>query len=311
MSGTELIKEEAMRAIKDAELGNVVFDINTSPLTSIKTGGKALGYFRADGVGSLKKIIGTCISNKIKFMIIGDGTNILFNDGYMDMILIRLGRDFNYLKFEGGSKIIAGAAYNLSKFIVKAAAQGYDFSEFSGIPGTLGGSVIGNSGSRDTGICNFIEEIGYIKNEKGNIVEKITSLSGSDFGYRYLNVPDLLVLTKIILKIRKSNKKDILKKIAGRIKRKKLIQPVNARSSGCFFKNIKNYPKSAGELIEQCGLKGFIYGGARISNKHANFIENFKNASSEDIYILSKIAKDMVMERFNQKLEYEVKLAGF
>jgi UDP-N-acetylmuramate dehydrogenase len=308
----KLTREEIKRVIKDTKLDNIIFDVDTSELTSIKAGGgRALCYFVADKMRDLKKMIKTCIKNQIDLMVIGDGTNILFSDKYIDLVLLKLGRDFDYLEFSDENKIIAGAAYKLLKFVAAAAARGYNFSNLSGIPGTIGGSVIGNSGSKYKGICDFVERVSYISNKGGNIIEETIGLGDDDFGYRYFYIPDLIVLTRIVLNARKSDRNNILEKIASGIKNKKLTQPVNVKNSGCFFKNIIGCHESTGELIEKCGLKGFIYGGARISDKHANFIENFDNASSEDIFILSKIVKDMVMDKFKIELEYEVKVVGF
>jgi len=308
----KLTREEIKKVIKDTKLDNIIFDVDTSELTSIKAGGgRALCYFVADKMRDLKKMIKTCIKNQIDLMVIGDGTNILFSDKYIDLVLLKLGRDFDYLEFSDENKIIAGAAYKLLKFVAAAAARGYDFSNLSGIPGTIGGSVIGNSGSKYKGICDFVERVSYISNKGGNIIEETIGLGDGDFGYRYFYIPDLIVLTRIVLNTGKSDRNNILEKIASSIKNKKLTQPVNVKNSGCFFKNIIGCHESTGELIEKCGLKGFIYGGARISDKHANFIENFDNASSEDIFILSKIVKDMVMDKFKIELEYEVKVVGF
>jgi len=307
----KLTREEIKRVIEDTGLDNIVFDVDTSELTSIKAGGRALCYFTADKMKDLKKMIGACTKNQIEFMVIGDGTNILFSDRYIDLVLLKLGRDFNYLEFSDGNKIIAGAAYKLLKFVVAAAVSGYDFSDLFGIPGTIGGSVMGNSGSKDRGICDFVERVSYISNEGGNIREETIDLCDGNFGYRHFYIPGLIVLTRIVLRRGKSNKNNILEKIASIIKNKKLTQPVNVKSSGCFFKNTRCRSESTGELIEKCGLKGFIYGGARISDKHANFIENFDNASSKDIFTLSKIVKDILMDKFKIKLEHEVKMVRF
>lgn len=304
-------KEDIVKIIKDARPGNIVFNMDTSRLSSIKAGGKAFCYFRADRARDLKRIIEICRENKIPFMIIGDCTNILFNDGNINIALIKPGTDFNYIKFKKGDEIIAGAACNLSKLIIKASGSGYDFSELSGIPGTLGGSITGNSGSWDTGICNFVKSISYIAENNGEIEEITSGLNKSNFSYRRLKVPGLIALTGATLRAEKADKNDILKRVDDRIKKRKLTQPVNARSLGCFFKNTKDSSGSAGELIEKCGFKGFQYGGARVSEKHANFIENFRNASSHDIFILSKIIKDRVMDKHGKNLEYEIKLAGF
>ena len=85
---------------------------------------------------------------------------------------------------------------------------------------------------------------------------------------------------------------------------------MKARTSGCFFKNPAGSSRSAGALVEGCGLKGFLFGGDRVSMVHANFIENYKNASSEDIVVLSRIMMDKVREKYGISLEYEVNMVG-
>src|SRR4030043_1877073 len=181
MKGEVTAREEIKREIRGTLINNVLFDIDTATLTSIRTGGKALCYFKADKIKDLIKIIDICIKKQIKFIVVGDGTNILFNDGYNDIVIIKPGNDFDYLEFAGGDKIIAGSALKLSKLVSNAADKGYDLSEFSGIPGTVGGGVMGNSGSKNTGICDFIESINYISRKNGNIIKENAILKKGDF----------------------------------------------------------------------------------------------------------------------------------
>jgi UDP-N-acetylmuramate dehydrogenase len=311
MEKIKLTGKEIIQIIKSTGLRKIVFDADTSKLSSIRAGGRVLCYFNADNIDELKIMIETCSKNGIDFLLVGDCTNILFNGGYMNMVLIRLGRGFNYIKLDGENNLNAGASFNFLNFIVKAASMGFDFSEFSGIPGTLGGSVAGNSGTNKTGICDHISEVRCIVRSGNEIVEKNVSLSKNDYGYRHLDIKGLIAVTGVVLSAGRSDKKDILSRVKKKINEKKLSQPIKAKSSGCFFKNPDGSLMSAGELIDKCGLKGFCYGGARVSMKHANFIENSGNASPEDILVLSRIVKDKVMGKFNKKLEYEVRLAGF
>jgi UDP-N-acetylmuramate dehydrogenase len=304
-------KEMMKKLINGMESDDIIFDMKSAGLTSIKTGGRVLCYLVADTRGDLKKIVRFCNENGIYYMMIGDGTNILFNDRYLDLVLIKLGKDFKYVDFSCKDRISAGAGFRLFRMIVLAADRGYDFSELSGIPGTVGGAVISNSGAGDKGICDFIEKITYMTVENGNIKEKNIILKKSDFGYRNLNLPDVLVMTGVVFKTRRSGRDEIFSEIRSRIKKRKLSQPAGTCNAGCFFKNVREAGESSGSLIEKCGMKGFMYGGARVSRKHANFIENFNNASSEDIFVLSNIVRDKVMEKFKVGLEYEVKLIGF
>ncbi len=311
MEKINLTGKEIIRIIKGTGFRKLSFDVDTSKLSSIRAGGRVPCYFIAENAYELKTMIETCLKNKIDFLIVGDCTNILFSDGYMNMVLIKLGRGFSHIKLEGENDLSAGAALNFLNFIVKAASMGFDFSEFSGIPGTLGGGIAGNSGTGKTGICDHISEISCMVRNNDEVVEKSVILSKNDYGYRHLDIEGLIVITGVVLSAGRSDKKDVLARVKKKINEKKISQPIMARSSGCFFKNPDGFSISSGELIDKCGLKGFCYGGARVSAKHANFIENYSNASSEDILVLSKIVKDKVMGKFNKKLEYEVRLVGF
>ena len=299
------------KAMSDADIKNIKYNCSTAKLTSIAAGGRCLCYAVAGSREKLKKIINICLVNKIKIVIIGGGTNILFNDGNLNLVLVKLGEEFNYLRLGDSNELQVGAAYSLSKFVSKTVKSGFDFSFLAGIPGTFGGSVLGNSGSNKQGICQYVKKVKCILIKNNSLVEEDINVTSNEFGYRFFSIPNLLVLTDIVLSAERSDKKIILEKIKSRIKDKKMIQPTNTKNAGCFFKNPEGSLKSAGEMIEECGLKGFAYGGARVSERHSNFIENFKKACAEDIIVLAKIVKSKVKERFNINLEYEVRIIGF
>jgi UDP-N-acetylmuramate dehydrogenase len=248
-------------------------------------------------------------------MAVGGCTNILFNDGFLDICVIKPGRDFDFVLRTESSKswtcLHAGASCSLQKLVVEAARLGCDLSFLAGIPGTVGGAVLGNCGNKKTGIVEFVEKIEFISTEKNGPLIRERTLNAGDYSYRFFNKGNLKVLTDVYLKIPAgSDRNSIFKKIRHTIKEKKAAQPTKALSAGCFFKN-PGPDISAGELIDRCGLKNFMFGGARVSVKHANFIENAGNATARDIFILSKIIKHYVVQRFNIELEYEVRLAGF
>jgi len=289
---------------------NVVLNFDVSSLTSIGTGGKCLYFLKIENRKSLLDIITKLTVNSLKFIVIAGGTNILFNDGFLNIAVLKLGKEFNYLQFAKAGKIIAGAACNLQKFIVDCARYGYDFSFLAGIPGTVGGAVMGNSGGNDNSLNDYLQKIRYVAVNKNKVEDKTIEIKNAS-KYRFFNVADLAVLTDIILQGKKEDRELIFKKIRENIKIKKASQPLNSKNAGCFFKNIKGFYLRTGEMIDKCGLKNFSYGGARISSKHANFLENYSNASSKDLLILSKIIKYFVKNSFNKELEYEVRMIGF
>jgi len=313
MFGTKLKKIKEI--IPGDLIKSAIFGIDVSKITSIGTGGKSICLINIKSRKDLLEIVEVLLKNNIEFVVIGSGTNILFNDGYMDIILLKLCGEFDYLKVSSSGEIFVGAAYNLQKFVVSAAKFGQDFSFLAGIPGTLGGAVVGSSGTKIVNINNFVKKIKYLSIESKKVEEKTTELNSNNYGYRYFNIPDLIpgsgVLTDTVLKGNLLGRGIIFKKIRENIKKKKLKQPLNTKNLGCFFKNPEGYSLSAGEMIDKCGLKNFWYDSARISEKHANFIENYKNAESKDVYILSKIIKDFVKDKFNKELLYEIRMIGF
>jgi UDP-N-acetylmuramate dehydrogenase len=289
---------------------NMVLNFNVSSLTSIGTGGTCLYFLKIENRKSLLDTVTKLIENSVKFIVIASGTNILFNDGFLNIAVLKLGKEFNYLQFAKAGKIIAGAACNLQRFIVDCAKHGYDFSFLAGIPGTVGGAIMGNSGGNDDSLNDYLQKIRYVAVNKNKVEDKTIEVKNA-CQYRFFHIADLAVLTDIILLGKKEGRELIFKKIRENIKIKKASQPLNSKNAGCFFKNIKGCHLRAGEIIDKCGLKNFSYGGARISNKHANFLENHSNASSKDLLILSKIIKYFVKDFFNQELEYEVRMIGF
>jgi UDP-N-acetylmuramate dehydrogenase len=296
---------------------DVKFFQETSRLSSFKTGGRCICIFFVVNITELCRILDFLKKADISFHIIGGGTNILFADDFIDTVVIKLAGGFNYIKITGENKdsgniISAGAAYSLERFVVQAAKSGFDFSFLAGIPGTLGGAVAGNAGNPQYGICRYLKSIRYAGLKEHSFLSLDAQISGDDYAYRSFKLKILPVITDVYLTADAAGRTEIFKKIRHNIKIKKSVQPLNTRNAGCFFKNPSKGAKyGAGEMIDMCGLKGFKYGGARVSVKHANFLENYDNASAGDIYILSKIVKDFVKKRFKINLEYEVKLVGF
>lgn len=291
-------------------LKKVVFDCDTSKLCSIGAGGRSAALIIVEDTEKLLSLIEVLEKSNIKYLILGGGTNVVFEGGPMEHVLIKLGRSFGGINMEPEKKIEAGAALGTSNLAMKAARHGFDLTFLAGIPGTIGGAICGNSGTSGQWIAGCISRLKYISRDGNRPV--LAECSGKEIrsGYRYFYIPDLIAVVSVILGPRTGDPLVLLSKISRNIIKRKSSQPIGSKTSGCFFKNPAGDARSAGALIEECGLKGFSYGGARVSAVHANFIENFKNASPEDIIVLSRIIKSKVIERYGIDLEYEVKLIG-
>ncbi len=285
-----------------------VFDIDTSKLCSMGAGRKSAALITADSAESLLRLMTALEEEKIKNMVIGGGTNMIFTEDRPDLVLIRLGQSLGKISIDNNGVIETGASADMPVLVKKAAGSGLDLAFMAGIPGTAGGAVCGNSGSSGKWINDSIREVEYIRRTDRGF--EIARCGKDDIraGYRFLKIPGMEALVSVVLAPETADSSELALKIRRAIAERKKTQPVGVRTSGCFFKNPENSKRTAGALIDGCGLKGFSYGGARVSPIHANFIENFKSASTEDIVVLSRIMIDKVRERSGISLEYEVKL---
>jgi len=291
--------------------GKMVLDFNVSGLNSLGTGGKAAALVTMDSLEGSLSILELLESNRMDYAILGSGTNVVLPGGVFGTIIVKLGKSFDHCAFEADGTICAGGTFSTQTLVMKAARKGYDFSPLAGIPGTIGGAVSGNSGTGALGICDYIITLKAIFKYNDKIVYDEIDSANIEYSYRSFKLKGLIAITGLILKAREDKAENILSAIQNGIVKRKLSQPVRAKTCGCFFKNPQGIKKSAGAMIDECGLKNFYYGGAKVSNKHANFIENSGNATSEDIMVLSRIIKDRVKAKFDIELEHEVRMIGF
>ena len=254
----------------------------------------------------LIKVIEIINENKIQLTILGSGSNVLVSDNGIRGAVISLKNSLKQIEVD--DNILYAECGTMLGKIVKHAVKNnlIGLENLNGVPGTLGGALIMNAGAWGGEISENLIHVEVI-NSKSEI-QKIQK-KDLNFSYRQssFNKDDILLSAKFNLK---KADKDIIKEnfIEAQSGRKK-SQPLNKRSAGSLFKNPKN--NSAGKLLDDAGLKGFSIGGAKISEKHANFFINDGDASSRDMLMLIKKAHKEVKDKFNVNLKLEVKLMGF
>lgn len=226
---------------------------------------------------------------------IGNGSNLLVSNEAKKILFVHLSGSFNSIEFDG-KRVVAGAGSmlcDLIAFYKKHLLTGLEF--LSGIPATVGGAISMNAGAYGDAILNHVVSIRYLK------AGKIITSDLDSFNYGYRRGPKKKLLSAEF-RVRKC---DIEVNSMRIIDERRKKQPLG-RSFGSVFKNPQGV--YAGRLIEECGLKGKISGGAIISEKHANFIINRSNASFVDVYNLISQMEEAVFNRFNIILEREVKI---
>lgn len=270
--------------------------------TTLGIGGNADFFVEVQTEKQLISLLKFIEKNKIKFYIIGGGSNLLFDDKIYDGIIIKLTGGFTNIEINDFD-VNAGAGASLSSVINKTVQQNLSGLEYlSGIPGTVGGAVYGNAGVKNYNISSVLQEIELI-NYAGN---KYTLTKDKfNFEYRKSNIKNSII-TKVKFVLKKADKNDILQTVFKQQQTRKQSQPLGTKNAGCIFKNPLN--DSAGRIIDSLNLKNFSIGDAQISDKHANFFINKNNASCADMVSLINFVRDEVYKKYKIKFETEIKI---
>ncbi len=270
--------------------------------TSIKVGGPADCYVTVCSISELNRLFNMIGKSNIPWFVLGNGTNILVRDeGFPGLVIILKGI-FLEMRQVDGCRISCGAGvsgFKLARFARKRGLAGVEF--LTTIPGTIGGATYMNAGAHGCQMKDIVESVEYLNREG-----EVETIKGdqAEFAYRSST---FTAKKRIILGITLLLKSDDPMGIADReremIRYRKETQPVDKHTWGSVFINPPGH--SAGRLIESCGLKGKGVGNARISPKHANFIENTGEASFEDLMKTVELARTMVFNKFGITLEME------
>lgn len=273
--------------------------------TGIRAGAQAFLWIEPENIAQLIRLIKDAKKIGISTFTTGEGCNIIIQDKFRQQIFINLNTHvFKKIKFNKTS-VKVGAGLSLAMLLHLATKRSLGGCEFlSGIPGTVGGAIFGNAGSCGAAISDIVKEIEVIT-KTGCI--KTLKRKHIKFGYRHSGLRGFVIINAT-LKLKKKNKKQITALLRQNLINKIEKQDYTAPSAGCIFKNPRNTEASAGELIESCGLKGKILGGAQISTIHSNFIINKKNATVEEILALVDTVKKKVKKQFNIELKEEVRI---
>lgn len=282
------------------------FDEPLSRHTTFKIGGPADCYVEIETRLELEKLARLSRKLRVPIFFIGWGSNLLVLDGGVRGLVARLTGDFDRIDFLEGGLLRAGAAVRLPKLIVSAAKKGLGGAEaLVGIPGTVGGALIMNAGTRDLEIGSLAREVEILDSK--TLETRVIKPARLHFSYRSSNLEGRIILSTI-LQLKLGNKSDIMKRIAAHQEKRLKTQPVHSFNVGSVFKNPTGY--FAAKLIENCGLKGFVSGGARVSALHANFIENFAGAKASDVLDLARKIRAKVERDLGVALELEMKTVG-
>ncbi len=293
-------RTEISKILKGKIKGRLYQKVKLARHTSFGIGGRASYLIDVYDNASLIRTLKVLKANSVKWFLLGAGTNILVSDQGYDGAMIRLKGNFTKATAKS-NKIICGAGAlisNLSKLARKSNLSGLEFA--CGIPGTIGGAIKINAGAFGESIGPLVAKV-WVVNCKLEV--KILNQKHLKFSYRHSNIRENMVIIKAMLNLKQAKPRTIMIKECNCSRWRRLRQP-RGKSAGSIFKNPRRI--SAGQLIEECGLKGMRIGGAIISNQHANFIINRNRAKACDVIRLISLIKKKVYQQKRVKLKEEV-----
>ena len=273
--------------------------------TTIGTGGPARWFAQPPTVDELVEVLRWARDRGVDVETIGLGSNVLVHDLGVDALVLKLAGDLAAAQVDGELLVAGGGAPN-AVCLHRARAAGLGGFEFAAaIPGTAGGGVRMNAGAYGSEWRDVLVDAVIVDADGPRTLDA----QALDLSYRHSAVRPGEVVAQVRFRLRPSTPDAVKAKAAELLAQRKATQPTNKRTFGSVFKN-PSPELGAGRAIEECGLKGHRIGGAVISPRHANFIENADSAMSADCLALMAEARRRVHERFGVELEHEVQFLG-
>ncbi|KAL5743301.1 hypothetical protein ACOSQ2_026417 [Xanthoceras sorbifolium] len=272
-------------------------------LTTWEIGGPCNYFLQVSHQTQLVSAIRYCHEHSIRYIIIGKGSNCLFDDLGFDGCVILNRVEFLESKEPGTYRV--GSGFRFNRLGVHCSNEGFTGLEFAGaIPATVGGATYMNAGANGQETGDVIDSVDIVT-VKGTIQR--LERNDLNFGYRsstFQDMEDLAAIVAVTFRLQQSG--SARRKQQECLGRRRMTQPLGERTAGSVFRNPLNVGVAAAELIEKAGMKGYRVGGAVVSNVHANFFVNTGDSTSRDMLDLIALVKDKVDQKFGVQLKEEV-----
>ena len=276
--------------------------------TSFKIGGTADLFLKVATIEELMQAIEYAKTKKIPIYFIGNGSNLLVTDKGIRGLVVKIDiQNISINKAENSVKVTVGAGYKmmaLARELLNQEITG--FEEFAGIPGTIGGAIYMNAGAYGKEMKDIV-----ISTKCMDLDGKIFTLSNKEQEFTYRDSifeKNNYIILETTLQLSNGIKSEIENKMTKLLKERKEKQPIGEPSAGSTFKRREGIITA--KLIDECGLKGYSIGGAKVSEKHAGFVVNSNNATAKDVLDLIKYIKEKVYEKYGIKIEEELRIIG-
>ncbi|NMX24232.1 UDP-N-acetylmuramate dehydrogenase [Dissulfurirhabdus thermomarina] len=277
-------------------------DVPLAPFTTFRIGGPARLFLRPADRGALERAVAFLGRRGIGFRVLGRGSNLLVDDRGVDLVLAPSG--LQGLEGAGAAgRLRAEAGVPLARLIARSLAAGLvGLEALAGIPGSVGGAFAGNAGAGGTAFLDRVRRVFLVSGEGGGWMERRDLATG----YRRVDLPPGTVAAVVEVELGAGDPDEARRRIRGLMARRARTQPLGRPSAGCVFRNPPG--DSAGRLIEALGFKGYTLGGARVSERHANFIVNLGGARAADVRAIMKRIQERALRAAGVFLQPEIRV---
>ena len=283
-------------------------NINLAAYTTYRIGGTARYFAQPQNEKQIIDIYKFASDKDLPVYILGAGSNVLISDNGINGVVLRFSSNFSNIEIK--DNIVKAKAGTLLTFLINSAKKHGlgGMEKLTGIPGTIGGGVVMNAGAFNLSISKYLKEVTLFDVNKETIDKKSPDNLG--FAYRTSNLQNSnKVVLEAVFELHEKDIDSIQQEIDSIREQRKQKQQIKRPNAGSVFRNPPgNSP--AGKLLDELQVKGMRVGDAMVSDQHANFIVNLRNAKAQDVYTLIKKLQDLVYENYNVKLEPEIKFMG-
>ena len=304
MNIEKTIKEAGLKISSE----KIKYNEEMKKYTTFKIGGPAECLIKIDNTEDLKEILNLAQEKQILLTILGNGSNVLISDNGIEGITLIIKIEKLEIEENGDKvKVTVGAGEKnakIARIFLNQEISG--FEEISGIPGTIGGAIRMNAGAHGKEMKDIVKKVKVISYQGK---EKEFTNEEMKFEYRRSMLKEeKYIVTEVELELTKGKKEEIQAKMEEYKTFRKEKQPIEYPSAGSTFKRGTDFITA--KLIDEAGLKGYSVGDAEVSTKHAGFVINKGNATSEDVLKLVKYVQEKIYEKFGKKIELEVEIIG-
>ncbi len=295
--------------------GTLTENRDLASLTWMRVGGPADVLFQPADVEDLSAFL-AALPADVPVFPMGVGSNLIVRDGGVRGVVIRLGRGFNGIDFDG-DRVIAGAAALDAHVARKAAQQGLNLTFLRTIPGSIGGAVRMNAGCYGDYTADVLEQVQVVLRDG-----TVTALTAAELGFAYRSsaLPEGAVITQATLKAPREDAQVLEDRMAAQLAKRDETQPTKDRTAGSTFRNPAGFSSTgraddthdlkAWKVIDDAGMRGATRGGAVMNTKHSNFLTNAGNATAADLEELGEEVRKKVYETSGLTLEWEIMRVG-